>query len=82
MMTCVAEFLLELTVCLSSRWSSLSAPLFCSSVHVDTTEIKQLKSIVIMSYCLNVNSINDIVLFACTFVFAYLSNNGPPEINR
>lgn len=56
--------LVELTACRSS----LSAPLLCSSIHVDTTEIKRSKTIDIMSYCVNVDNINDIVLFACTFV--------------
>lgn len=44
-----------------SAWSSLSAP-NCSSVHVDTTEMKQFKFMVIMSYCVNMNNTDRIVL--------------------
>lgn len=77
MTSCVTEFLLCQADCVFSRWSSISAPLLCSSVHVDTTEMKQLKFMVITLYCVNMNDIDNVVL-----LLVHLFCLWPPETNQ
>lgn len=74
------SYFVELTMCLSLRWSQCSTPLqlrpcwyyWNNAIEIHSYNVVLCECEQYKWYC----------SFACTFLSAYLSNNGPPEINQ